>query len=74
MQWSPELEVICRKYVYRPRGRCWAVYLFTQYRQWDGPWARLFATGEKVADFLTYEEARREVYRLNGWQYKEKQP
>lgn len=75
MQWKPDLEVISRKYGYRPCGRCWAVYLFTTYRPGNGSSAKLFTTGDKVAEFLTREEARRETYRLNGWRYKEeKQP
>lgn len=72
MQWKPDLEAVSREYRYKPHGRCWAVYLFTTYREGDGPSPRLFTTGDKVAEYLTREEARREVYRLNGWRYKER--
>lgn len=72
MEWNPDLKVVCRKYGYQPHGRCWAVYLFTTYRQGDTSQAYQFTSGDKVAEFLTREEARRETYRLNGWRYKEK--
>jgi hypothetical protein len=41
------------RYTYSPRGRLWAIY--------DG------ITKQKVADFVTKEEAKKETYRLNGW-------
>lgn len=46
-------------YEYRPHGRNWVVYRIR--RDATG------STGTKVGQFLTKEEARREVYRLNGW-------
>lgn len=51
-------------YEYRPRGRNWVVL------HMKGEPAGS-STGEKVASFLSREEARRECYRLNGWKYKE---
>lgn len=54
------------RYIYHPRLSFWAVYKVTR-----------LSTGTenetKVASFGTKEEARREVYRLNGWKnYKPK--
>ena len=54
------------RYIYRPRLSLWAVYKVTR-----------LSTGRedetKIASFGTKEEARREVYRLNGWKnYKPK--
>lgn len=46
-------------YEYRPHGRNWVVYRIR--RDATG------STGTKIGEFLTKEEARREVYRLNGW-------
>lgn len=45
-----------QKYYYVRRGKRWAVY---------------HCSGTKITDFATMEEARREVFRLNGWKYKE---
>lgn len=45
-----------KRYEYTPRRNGWAVY---------------DESGNKVAEFSTKEEARRECYRLNGWKYKE---
>lgn len=46
-------------YEYFPQGRTWAVYHFKRTASgWEGT---------KVDTFLTKEEARRETYRLNGW-------
>ena len=46
-------------YEYRPHGRNWVVYRIR--RDATG------STGTKVGQFLTKEEAQREVYRSNGW-------
>lgn len=46
-------------YEYRPHGRNWVVYRIR--RDATG------SIGTKIGEFLTKEEARREVYRLNGW-------
>lgn len=35
MQWNSDMKEIHRWYQYRPRGRCWAVYLDVTYRQGD---------------------------------------
>jgi hypothetical protein len=52
-------------YEYRPHGRNWVVYRIR--RDATG------STGTKIGEFLTKEEARRKVYQLNGWDYKEKE-
>lgn len=52
-----------QRYEYRPRGRRWAIYLMT-YTEHGG-------TGTKVDEKDTWEEARKEVYRLNGWKFKQ---
>lgn len=51
------------KYSYEPKGSSW----------WVIRWEETvdFGTGEKIAEFPTREEARKECYRLNGWKYKE---
>lgn len=72
MQLNSDMKEIHRWYQYRPRGRCWAVYLEITYRQGDVFPPKIFISGTKVGSFLTREEARREVYKLNGWKYKEK--
>lgn len=51
------------EYSYAPRYSHWAVY------RWER--TGTIRTGEKVAEFPTREEARKECYRLNGWEYKE---
>lgn len=51
------------EYSYRPKGALWVVYRWKDYGN--------IRTGDKVAEFLTREEARKECYRLNGWKYKE---
>lgn len=51
-------------YEYQLHGRNWVVYHVR--RDATG------STGTKVGQFLTQEEARSEVYRLNGWKLKEK--
>lgn len=58
MVWQPD-----EWYEYRPKGKNWVVYHMKR----DGS----ISTGKKVDTFLHEEEARREVYRLNGWKYKE---
>lgn len=61
--WSPKKRTMRNLpeeyYEYRPHGRNWVVYRIR--RDATG------STGTKVGQFLTKEEARREVYRLNGW-------
>lgn len=47
-------------YYYRPHRRLWGVFLYDKHN--DG-----ISTGEFIRDFPTKEEARKEVYRLNGW-------
>lgn len=49
-------------YEYRPKGRCWAVYHMIR--------NAIGSTGKKMGNFLNEEEARQEVYKLNGWKYK----
>ncbi|WP_074434137.1 hypothetical protein [Bacteroides neonati] len=50
------------KYAYRPKGSHWAVYRM-EYQGTVG-------IGTKVFDSPDREEARKECYRLNGWNYK----
>lgn len=52
-----------RRYEYKPHGRRWAIYLIT-YTDKGG-------SGTKVDEKPTKEEARVEVYRLNGWKLKD---
>ena len=49
------------KYYYSPRFRHFCIYQ----REPDG-------SATKVDDAITQEEARRKVYKLNGWNYKPK--
>lgn len=72
MQLSDDAKEIHRTYEYRPRGRWWAVYLRVTYRQGDSLPPRIFSLGDKVGEYPTREEARREVYRRNGWNYRER--
>lgn len=61
--WSPKKRTMRNLpeeyYEYRPHGRNWVVYRIRH--------DATGSTGTKVGQFLTKEEARREVYRLNGW-------
>ncbi|WP_042373684.1 hypothetical protein [Bacteroides neonati] len=50
------------KYTYRPKGSLWAVYHMT--------YQGTVGVGTKVFDSPEREEARKECYRLNGWNYK----
>lgn len=43
------------QYLYRPHRNMWGIY-----RRWESGNAH-------IVDFPTKEEARAEVYRLNGW-------
>ena len=52
------------EYYYGPHRRRWGVWLHRELG--DG-----LSVGEHVCDYDTKEEARREVYRLNNWNYKE---
>lgn len=72
MRPGSDAREVHRQHRYRPRGRCWAVYLEVTYRRGDAFPPQLFTLGTKVGDYLTREEARREAYRLNGWPYKER--
>ena len=49
------------KYYYSPRFRHFNIYQ----RESDG-------SATKIDDAITQEEARRKVYKLNGWNYKPK--
>jgi len=53
------------QYYYRPHRTQWGVWKRNVTP--DG-----YEWGEFVRDFVDKEEARREVYRLNGWKYKQK--
>ena len=72
MQYLNENIAVRQNYEYCPRGKRWAVYRCTTYSQGSGSSLQLSSSGEKIAEFRTKEEARREVYRLNGWHYNEK--
>lgn len=51
-----------KRYEYMPHGRHWAIYLVT--------YTEKGAAGQKISEKATREEARAEVYRLNGWKEK----
>lgn len=51
------------KYTYGPHGKGWAIYKMT----YNGR----FVSGDKIDWRSDREEAKKEVYRLNGWTYKE---
>lgn len=70
MQWNSDVQEVHRQYEYRKCGRCWAVYLRITYRRGDSFPPDLFSIGEKQGEYLSREEARREVYERNGWKYK----
>lgn len=72
MQLRPDLKKTRSYYTFRPCGHNWSVYHYTDYQENDNGHLRLFTIGDKVNEFLTKEEARQEVFRLNGWTYKEK--
>lgn len=52
------------RYIYRPRYNTWVIYRITQ--EGAGP------SETKVKECGDEEEARKEVYRLNGWHYQSK--
>lgn len=52
------------KYTYQRNGNAWII------RQWK--YTSHGAEGTKIDEKYTREEARDEVYRLNGWKLKEK--
>lgn len=71
MQLNENMKEVGRTYGYCPRGRRWAVYLYKTYRQGDAS-SDTFTIGDKVAEYGTMEEARGEVFRLNGWNGQER--
>lgn len=70
MEMLPGMVKIKTEYQYHPRGRRWAVYREETWRDDGASIPNGFTFGKKVAEFATREEARREVYRLNGWKMK----
>ena len=54
MRLSSEMREIHRCYRYRPRGRCWAVYLDITYRQGDSFPPRTSTGRETVGEFPGY--------------------
>ncbi len=50
------------EYYYAPRGHIWIVYRYDDERR---------MTASKVKEFRSKDEARDEVYRLNGWKKKQ---
>ena len=66
MRLNPEYKHTCTSYGCRPKGRCWAVYRFDSYEaELPGGYRDLFLQDTKAGEYLTEEEARREVCRLN---------
>lgn len=49
------------KYIYDKMGSWWYV--------WELTYTDTGSTGHKVSDPMDKEEARKETYRLNGWDY-----
>lgn len=52
------------EYYYAPHRRSWGVWK-------RNPVSNGVMIDDFIADYQTKEEARREVYRLNGWNYKQ---
>ena len=50
------------KYKYAPHGAWWYVWEVTYYKNGSG--------ASKISEPMEKEEARKETYRLNGWEYK----
>ena len=61
--WNQRKKIRCPKYSYAPIGSRWAVYHWLEIGD--------IVTVDKVGEFPTSEEARKECYRLNGWKYEE---
>ena len=61
--WNPRKKTSRPEYSYAPVGSRWGVYHWEE----NGN----ISTADKVDEFLTREEARKECYRLNGWKYEE---
>lgn len=57
--WNQRKTTSRPEYSYAPTGSRWAVYHWVE----NGN----ISTADKVAEFPTREEARKECYRLNGW-------
>lgn len=72
MQLNSDMRIVRRWYGYHPRGRRWAVYHYTAYIRDGDKDRKEFSVGDKVSEHSSREEARKEVYRLNGWKYKER--
>lgn len=66
MQPNSDKRIVRRWYSYHPRGRYWAVYHNTAYVRDVNGSKMEFSTGEKVGEYTFKEDARKEVYRLNG--------
>ena len=62
--WNQRKKIRRPKYSYAPVGSRWAVYHWLEIRGYQ-------YTVDKVGEFPTSEEARKECYRLNGWKYEE---
>ncbi|MCS3356054.1 hypothetical protein NXW00_15795 [Bacteroides thetaiotaomicron] len=61
--WNPRKKTSRPEYSYAPIGSRWVVYHWVE--------TGSISTADKVAEFPTSEEARKECYRLNGWKYEE---
>lgn len=71
MEMLPGMELKSTKYGYCRRGRGWSVYREETWMDKGSSPPGEFTSGTKVGEYPTKEEARREVYRLNGWKMKE---
>nr|DAT98821.1 MAG TPA: hypothetical protein [Caudoviricetes sp.] len=61
--WNQRKKTRRPEYSYAPVGSRWGVYHWVE--------TGSISTADKVDEFPTREEARKECYRLNGWKYKE---
>lgn len=52
------------QYYYGPHRSMWGIWQYNDY-------GNGFSDGTFVKDCITKDEARKEVYRLNGWKLKE---
>ena len=56
------------KYIYDRCGHWWYVW---EMEYFDNGVDGISSHGEKISPDMDKEEARKETYRLNGWEYKE---
>ena len=59
------------QYYYAPHRRQWGIWQYHSWKNFDGSGNVIeMGTGKFIKDCPTKEEARKEVYRLNGWKQK----